>query len=79
MNPRPTSRLLGFVRDTSREDTGPYRAARGAHRTSPLVDGTAQPEEKLWSDTSKVKGRGRGEVLLRETLDRQAPGTGQPD
>ena len=33
----------------------------------------------MWSDTSKVKGRGRGEVLFRETLDRQAPGTGQPD
>ena len=33
----------------------------------------------LWSDTSKVEGWGRGEVLLRETLDRQAPGTGQPD
>ena len=33
----------------------------------------------LWSDTSKVEGWGRGEVLLRETLDRQAPGTGQSD
>ena len=33
----------------------------------------------VWSDTSKVEGWGRGEVLLRETLDRQAPGTGQPD
>ena len=33
----------------------------------------------LWSDTSKVEGWGRRAVLLRETLDRQAPGTGQPD
>ena len=42
----------------------------------PSLSWCARP---AWSDTSKVEGWGRGEVLLRETLDRQAPGTGQPD
>ena len=33
---RPNPLLLGFVRDTSREDTGPFlAAARGAHPISP--------------------------------------------
>jgi len=51
------------------------------YRPQPRPSRPPQYEELLWSDTSKDESErvGRGEVLLRETLDRQAPGTGQPD
>jgi len=66
MNPRPTSRLLGFVRDTSREDTGPFlAAARGAHPILPPRRGVNPSRDYPRSPVAAILSRASPRPLDR--------------